>query len=166
VPQNRRETAVVRPGERQAVRGAGVDRSANDGDPKKMKDQIYLGIRLAAALVLVAGFAAGGVSCGKTSVSACDLSANLCSCNKQSTTSNSCDDYEGKSVDDAKSACTTGTFAQAACPTTGRVGTCKLGVSSNRTYTRYYADAVASRVACEATNISLGAFGAAEWIAD
>jgi hypothetical protein len=86
----------------------------------------------------------------------CDLTTNLCSCNRTSaSTRPDCRDYDAYPVDDAKSDCTTnsGTFSQtASCPAANKLGTCKYTAGELTTYQRYYtpgvADATSAAVAC------------------
>lgn len=108
--------------------------------------------------------------CGKSSTATsatCNLVSALCSCDATATSTKSCSDYEGVSVDSAKSKCTSGTFSSTAlCPTTSRVGTCKTAMLNDKTYIRYYADAITNQAGCSAASLGLGLTGAVEWIAN
>lgn len=112
--------------------------------------------------LLSAGLLLFLAACGKDPD--CGLTENLCSCDLRTTSTNSCKDFEGQSRDSAKGSCSGGTFSESsACPSDGRVGTCKTTVSSNKTYTRYYSNAGTNQAGCTVASLGTGFLGLVEW---
>lgn len=108
------------------------------------------------------------VSCSSPKES-CNLTDNLCSCDVRSTTLASCADYEGQSVDSAKSDCSSdnGSLTQgSSCPTASRVGTCKINVLGSVEYNRYYSDAITHQASCTLSAMGTGFLGSVDWTSD
>lgn len=80
--------------------------------------------------------------CAKPTASDCNLTTNLCSCDRTALTENpDCRDYESMSTTTASSKCSKdgGTFKTTAlCTSSSRVGTCKFTSGTEITYQRYY----------------------------
>lgn len=95
-------------------------------------------------------------SCKKAESTDCNLTTNLCSCDKTAAAEYpGCHDYEAMPATTAASNCKTdgGTFStSSSCPTATRVGTCKYNLGTQVTYQRYYtasyATAASAAVVC------------------
>jgi len=101
-------------------------------------------------------------ACGKDPD--CGLTSNLCSCDLRTTSSDSCKDFEGTKRGTARNSCSGGVFSDStACPTANRVGTCKVTVINDKTYTRYYSNSATNQAACTVASLGTGFLGAVEW---
>jgi len=109
------------------------------------------------------------------SSSSCNLTDNRCSCNLfEDADSPRCIDYEGQEPDSATSLCTDagGTFAETACITDRRIGTCTMTIVNEKQHSRYYlddfTDALTARAACEYLWLNFQAIPGADfdWVSD
>ena len=132
---------------------------------------------IARLLATVLALSMMGWGCAKKAISTdCNLTTNLCSCDRRSATdAPDCRDYVAMTPASAQSKCTAdgGTFSSsAACTVTNLLGTCKATIGTEITYQRFYAnnfgDAAAGAAACNYVKancfiVSAGALGDAEW---